>query len=759
MRFQLNQRERLIVSILYFLTLVLVFKAIGGEFDSLLGKASNDNVIWFFSGALMIVLGKYLTEAFFTKPTDALANSLAVIATLISLSDKSSFWAYTPILWYAIAILLGSIFCIAINSSSLHMLKKASQIAYKFVAMFGRADVLFSIVYLSASYSYFAYSDSYVNFIIAITFWIVLVFFDLAGLAVNRISGLLKVLNNRNSKELGIALGCENPFFYRVEVDLSKNPSSLGLKYGDLVAIETSQNIGSIGMIIERRFLLSKRWLSIYLLRDDHDETLKINLGSKKIITDPKSVFSQNNSIFHIELDSLEGEERDKIKNNSLYLNRKAFIGYIGPGSNISTINFAIIDTANDLERKISEGRVLQTEIYGRETLYQIINGNTKEEHLENFDSHGYVIGIARKLGFYNRETRLLETSPWLPAAYAPLFIVECEDMNEDQERDLASNFIGKLPNTNYPIPLKDVNSLVTHNTAILGILGIGKSCLTFELIKKILSSTEANVICFDITDEYVGELKTYGCSPVLLKDEELHQKLEQNYEVINKDVHRGGNHGEFREGINSLLKEYFEDPENQLLIINPDDYTVSRQTREIKAKKVGPGNNDWEDQAPMTDLTLIEKTRIIAEVILVHAKASGKSKMAKYLLVFEEAHSLVPEWNSVSYEGDKSATNGIAKVILQGRKYGLGSFVVTQRTANVSKSVLNQCNTIFALRVFDDTGKAFLENYIGSDYTETLATLEERHSIAIGKGLRIKQPVIVQLNDQKYVINDEAHA
>ncbi len=50
------------------------------------------------------------------------------------------------------------------------------------------------------------------------------------------------------------------------------------------------------------------------------------------------------------------------------------------------------------------------------------------------------------------------------------------------------------------------------------------------------------------------------------------------------------------------------------------------------------------------------------------------------------------------------------AKVILQGRKYGLGSFVVTQRTANISKSILNQCNTIFALRVFDDTGKQFLE-------------------------------------------------
>ena len=57
---------------------------------------------------------------------------------------------------------------------------------------------------------------------------------------------------------------------------------------------------------------------------------------------------------------------------------------------------------------------------------------------------------------------------------------------------------------------------------------------------------------------------------------------------------------------------------------------------------------------------------------------------------------------------GDKIAVNGTAKVILQGRKYGLGSFVITQRTANISKSILNQCNTIFALRIFDDTGKHY---------------------------------------------------
>jgi DNA helicase HerA-like ATPase len=144
----------------------------------------------------------------------------------------------------------------------------------------------------------------------------------------------------------------------------------------------------------------------------------------------------------------------------------------------------------------------------------------------------------------------------------------------------------------------------------------------------------------------------------------------------------------------------------------------------------------------------------MISERLIVKASSLGETSEARYLIVFEEAHSLVPEWNSIANEGDKTATNGTAKVILQGRKYGLGSFVVTQRTANISKSILNQCNTIFAMRVFDDTGKQFLENYIGSDYSNLLPTLEERHCIAIGKALKLKQPVILELNDMNEIIS-----
>jgi len=127
-----------------------------------------------------------------------------------------------------------------------------------------------------------------------------------------------------------------------------------------------------------------------------------------------------------------------------------------------------------------------------------------------------------------------------------------------------------------------------------------------------------------------------------------------------------------------------------------------------------------------------------------------GLSDKARCCLVFEESHSLVPEWNSALNDGDKSATNGTAKAILQGRKYGLGCMIITQRTANVTKSILNQCNTVFALRTFDSTSVEFLKNFVGDDYAGVLSSLEDRHAIIFGKASSCKTPLMVRLNERE---------
>ena len=150
-----------------------------------------------------------------------------------------------------------------------------------------------------------------------------------------------------------------------------------------------------------------------------------------------------------------------------------------------------------------------------------------------------------------------------------------------------------------------------------------------------------------------------------------------------------------------------------------------------------------------MVSLTPTEITQIISEATLQTVQKLGMTNKAQVCLVYEEAHSLVPEWNSIAAEGDKAATNGTARAILQGRKYGLGCLLVTQRTANVTKTILNQCNTVFAMRTFDDTGKEFLSNYIGSGYASKLPSLREREAVFYGRASSCENPVMIRLNDR----------
>jgi hypothetical protein len=116
--------------------------------------------------------------------------------------------------------------------------------------------------------------------------------------------------------------------------------------------------------------------------------------------------------------------------------------------------------------------------------------------------------------------------------------------------------------------------------------------------------------------------------------------------------------------------------------------------------------------------------------------------------VVLEEAHTVIPEWNFIGVEEKKaqSLVNSISQIALQGRKYNVGFIVVAQRTANVSKTVLTQCNTIIAFQQFDKTSSDFLLNYMGTEMVAALPALRFRQAIAVGKAFRSGVPVIFEV-------------
>lgn len=730
----LTQSKRIVVAFVYMIFLVSIFNYITGDFWDFLFVSNLDSRICFMTGAFLLILGNYIVEPFFTKPSDSIVNSLAAIIALLSLSNSESLVGYNGLLIYSTLTFIMSILTILLKDNII------GKVLYQIVELLGKSKVIFSIIYILGIYSYYGKIESLVDFIVLLVFWIIIMFINIVEIFVLRVSYIKKLLKSKTDQIIGHAIGCDNPLLYTVEI-INK---SVYFQYGDLILIEQEANIFFVGVVIHVKHMLSKNWIDVYLI-SDNDTPVKFerkNISSNGNLIN--SMYEVDNSVRKISLEDLEEKIRLKIEASELYKNINQFIGFVSAGSDINIINFTIIRD----EYRISEGAIVKASILGNETLFQVINGVTNREVLEQYNHHGYLVGVARKLGKYDLVKSELNTSKWVPSMYAPVFALINDDVKEDELKEIANTGIGRLPNSNYKIPINNMETLVTHNTAILGILGIGKSCLAFELIRKAIDEN-VKIICIDITNQYknVGTgLPTY-INKRYIKDElspEVIENLKQtkNIKGASNNPQEWGNEKNYKKELDNEINTFIADSEKRVLIINPDWHPVT----------TAPAKFNITDTI---DLTVAEKTRIISERIFASCMKLGETTKARIWLVFEEAHSLIPEWNSVANEGDKTATNGTAKVILQGRKYGLGCLVITQRTANISKSILNQCNTIFALRVFDDTGKHFLENYIGSDYASTLPTLEERHAIAIGKGLKLKQPVIVQLNHKKYFDGD----
>jgi hypothetical protein len=382
---------------------------------------------------------------------------------------------------------------------------------------------------------------------------------------------------------------------------------------------------------------------------------------------------------------------------------------------------------------ELREGNLVSVELRGQQVLYQVVAARVRAESLDSGVEHRFIEATARKIGAWDQPRRRFTNVPWLPVPGAPV------SLEKAVESAFQADAVGIVPGSSYGIRI-DPHLLVTHNTAILGILGIGKTYLAFELIRRVLAA-EVKVIVLDITGQYAPHFREIF--PDWFERESVDpiaNAIEAARDQVMQNVHEGGNITDFRRAVRRDLEEFMSSG-YRLKVYNPGGFDVTRQDSKM-----------FSGTAALAPLTVVETTRVFAEQLL-DVLSAELSEEARVCLVLEEAHSLVPEWNSTTYEGDQRASNGTAKAVLQGRKYGLGVMLVTQRTANVTKTILNQCNTVFALRIYDATGMGFLRNYIGDSYADVLSGLEDRAAIVFGRASSCASPVIIRVNDHDQML------
>jgi len=118
--------------------------------------------------------------------------------------------------------------------------------------------------------------------------------------------------------------------------------------------------------------------------------------------------------------------------------------------------------------------------------------------------------------------------------------------------------------------------------------------------------------------------------------------------------------------------------------------------------------------------------------------------------LVVEEAHNFVKRYDGESDEitAVKLCAQSFEKIAKEGRKFGLGLMISSQRPSELSQTVLSQCNTFLLHRLVNDRDQEMVRKLVpdnlGSILNE-LPILPTKKAILLGWAAPI--PVIVEMN------------
>lgn len=121
------------------------------------------------------------------------------------------------------------------------------------------------------------------------------------------------------------------------------------------------------------------------------------------------------------------------------------------------------------------------------------------------------------------------------------------------------------------------------------------------------------------------------------------------------------------------------------------------------------------------------------------------RDKVPPFMMVFEEAHNFIPEKGF----GQAISNPIMRKIASEGRKFGLGIGVISQRPARIDKNVLSQCNTQFILKVTNPNDlKAISKSFEGvtSEVEDMIKSLPPGVCFVLGN----QYPVMTDVRQRK---------
>jgi len=120
-------------------------------------------------------------------------------------------------------------------------------------------------------------------------------------------------------------------------------------------------------------------------------------------------------------------------------------------------------------------------------------------------------------------------------------------------------------------------------------------------------------------------------------------------------------------------------------------------------------------------------------------------------VIVCDEAHLYLPSSAGSTGPLERRALENFERIAKEGRKYGVGLLVVSQRPSDVSTTILSQCSNIISLRLSNKTDQAVVKQLLPESLEglmEVLPTLDVGEAVVVGDAtllptrIRMNKPV-----------------
>lgn len=213
-------------------------------------------------------------------------------------------------------------------------------------------------------------------------------------------------------------------------------------------------------------------------------------------------------------------------------------------------------------------------------------------------------------------------------------------------------------------------------------------------------------------------------------------------------------NVSQFLDFLVARVRTFLSDPKMKAVIADADDLTLEAWLNDfIGSDKAESGC------VSVIDLSLVPTevvhvvtaviARMVFEALQRYMKLNGVALPT--VLVMEEAHTFIKRYKEDVENQDAASVccQVFERIAREGRKFGLGLVLSSQRPSELSPTVLSQCNTFLLHRISNDRDQELVNRLVPDNLRGLLRELPSLPSqSAILLGWASELPVLVKMND-----------